>query len=65
MCGNKTDLRSEAMAQGVTCVNAAQGEQLAEEYGASFIETSSKSGTNIMDAICLISRLVYSLFPNC
>ncbi|XP_069693118.1 ras and EF-hand domain-containing protein-like isoform X2 [Periplaneta americana] len=56
LCGNKVDLRPEARAKGVTCIDMVEGELLARDCGAIFLETSSKTGTNILDAVLTLSR---------
>ncbi|XP_065219535.1 ras and EF-hand domain-containing protein homolog [Planococcus citri] len=56
ICGNKIDLRDEAMSLGASCVQTKHGEALAKDHNALFFETSSKSGKNIFDAIIAISR---------
>jgi Ras and EF-hand domain-containing protein len=56
LCGNKMDLRAEAQSNGVTCVDMLEGELLSREFGATFLETSSKTGTNIVDAVLTLSR---------
>uniref|UniRef100_A0A8D8SIK4 Ras and EF-hand domain-containing protein n=1 Tax=Cacopsylla melanoneura TaxID=428564 RepID=A0A8D8SIK4_9HEMI len=56
ICANKVDLRADAQAKGIKCVEREVGQKLAEQYGAIFMETSSKSGDNIMDALISLSR---------
>ncbi|PNF37796.1 hypothetical protein B7P43_G10138 [Cryptotermes secundus] len=56
LCGNKVDLRAEAKSKGVTCIDMVEGEFLSRDCGAIFLETSSKTGTNILDAIITLSR---------
>ncbi|XP_042871091.1 ras and EF-hand domain-containing protein-like isoform X2 [Penaeus japonicus] len=56
LCGNKADLRDTAALQGRCIVNSCNGERLARDYGAAFIETSCKSGTGVMDALVLLAR---------
>ncbi|PSN52026.1 hypothetical protein C0J52_04538 [Blattella germanica] len=56
LCGNKVDLRAESRSKGITCIDILQGELLARDCGAIFLETSSKTGTNILDAILTLSR---------
>lgn len=56
LCGNKVDLRAEAQCKGVTCIDMVEGEILARDCGATFFETSSKTGTNILHAILTLSR---------
>ncbi|XP_066995628.2 ras and EF-hand domain-containing protein homolog [Anabrus simplex] len=56
LCGNKVDLRNEYRAQGVTCVESSQGDKLARDCGALFVETSSKTGKNVIDAVITLCR---------
>ncbi|KAI5699398.1 ras and EF-hand domain-containing protein-like isoform X1 [Diaphorina citri] len=56
ICANKVDLRADAQAKGVKCIDREVGEKLAQQYGAIFMETSSKSGDNILDALIALSR---------
>jgi GTPase SAR1 family protein len=56
MCGNKTDMREAQLKEGRTCVTTEQGEKLARDHSAIFLETSSKSGQNVIDAIVNLSR---------
>ena len=43
----QVDLRADAQKIGMPVVTYEQGEQLAKDVGALFIETSAKEGTNI------------------
>ncbi|XP_065653947.1 uncharacterized protein LOC136071948 isoform X3 [Hydra vulgaris] len=52
ICGNKTDLRLDARRKGMPVVSQEQGQRLANDIGALFIETSAKEGTNITNT-CL------------
>jgi Ras and EF-hand domain-containing protein len=56
LCGNKVDLRAEAKSKGVTCIDMVEGEFLSQDCGAIFLETSSKTGTNIVDSVLTLSR---------
>ncbi|KAK8749157.1 hypothetical protein OTU49_015705 [Cherax quadricarinatus] len=56
LCGNKADLRVSAAAEGRSTVSSADGERLARDCGASFVETSSKSGTGVMEALVQLAR---------
>ncbi|XP_050426081.1 ras and EF-hand domain-containing protein homolog isoform X2 [Adelges cooleyi] len=56
ICGNKVDLRPEAQSQGITCISTDCGELLAQQNNALFFETSSKLGTNINNALVMLSR---------
>lgn len=58
LCGNKTDLRQSYIAEGKTVITEENGEKLAREYGALFIETSSKENRNITDACIELGRLL-------
>ncbi|XP_069994990.1 EF-hand calcium-binding domain-containing protein 4B-like [Penaeus vannamei] len=56
LCGNKADLRDTAASQGRCIVSASNGERLARDYGAVFIETSCKNGAGVMDALVMLAR---------
>ena len=56
LCANKVDLRGDATAQGRRCITADEGEKMAREHSAIFIETSAKDGNNVMDALVQLSR---------
>ncbi|XP_046682637.1 ras and EF-hand domain-containing protein homolog [Homalodisca vitripennis] len=56
ICGNKVDLRDEATMRGITCVTSEQGLKMAEQNGAAFYETSSKTGYNIINTLVALSR---------
>lgn len=56
ICGNKMDLRADALEQGITCIKTEQGEQMARDNGAVLLETSSKSGFNVPSAIIGLCR---------
>ena len=56
MCGNKVDQRQGQQAEGRRCVGAEEGEKMAREYSAIFMETSSKDGQNILDSLVLLAR---------
>lgn len=58
LCGNKSDLRAEAEKQGRKVVNFEEGQRLAREFEGLFIETSAKEGSNIVDAVTELSRLL-------
>ena len=56
ICGNKSDLPCQA-------VSKEQGEDIAYQMGANFMETSPKTGENVMDALILLAKyIVYSKF---
>lgn len=56
LCANKTDLRAEVNANGRRCVTSAEGERMARDHSAIFIETSAKDGQNVLDALVQLSR---------
>lgn len=58
LCGNKTDMRAEAEAQGRKIVTYDDGQRLAREYSALFIETSAKDGSNILESVTELTRLM-------
>uniref|UniRef100_A0AAR2LBQ6 EF-hand domain-containing protein n=1 Tax=Pygocentrus nattereri TaxID=42514 RepID=A0AAR2LBQ6_PYGNA len=51
LVGNKTDLRQQALQDGVTCIPTSYGEKLAMTYSSLFCETSAKDGSNIIEAV--------------
>lgn len=56
LCGNKIDLRSNLVAQGCRCVTTEDGERIAQDHSATFLETSSKQGDHVVDALVRLSR---------
>jgi len=56
LCGNKVDQRAVSQADGRRCVGAEEGEKMARENSAIFMETSSKDGSNILDSLVLLAR---------
>ena len=60
LCGNKLDLRSDLIDQGCRCVTSENGEKLAREHSATFLETSSKDGDNVLDALVQLSRWFFN-----
>ncbi len=48
--------------QGRRCVSTDEGDKLAREHSAIFIETSAKDGSNVIDAIVQLSRYSLLLF---
>ncbi|XP_029019663.1 ras and EF-hand domain-containing protein isoform X1 [Betta splendens] len=54
LVGNKCDLRED----GVNCVPTSYGEKLAMTYSTLFCETSAKDGSNILEAVLHLARLV-------
>lgn len=58
LCGNKTDMRPESEAQGRKVVTYDEGQRLAREYSALFIEASAKDGSNILECVTELTRLM-------
>ena len=56
LCGNKVDQRAGQQSEGRRCVGAEDGEKMAREHSAIFMETSSKEGQNILDSLVLLAR---------
>ena len=56
LCGNKLDLRSSLIDEGIRCVTSENGERIARDHSATFLETSSKDGANVLDALVQLSR---------
>ena len=56
LCGNKSDLRTEPQANTGRLVALGEGEAMAKEHQAIFIETSSKDGNNILEALIQLAR---------
>ncbi|XP_050728240.1 ras and EF-hand domain-containing protein-like isoform X2 [Eriocheir sinensis] len=56
LCGNKEDMRVRAAAEGRSTISSADGEKLAKDCGAVFIETSCKTGAGVMDALVQLAR---------
>ncbi len=56
LCANKVDLRPDASAQGRRCVSTEEGDKMALEHSAIFVETSAKDGSNVIDALVQLSR---------
>ncbi|RVE68124.1 hypothetical protein OJAV_G00088570 [Oryzias javanicus] len=54
LVGNKCDMRKGE----VTCVPISYGEKLAMTYNTLFCETSAKDGSNILEAVLHLARLV-------
>ena len=44
------------MAEGRTCATTEQGERVARDHSAIFLETSSKNGQNVLEALVKLSR---------
>ena len=62
LCGNKVDLRPEAVSQNRRVISCEKGERLARNHQAIFLETSSKDGSNVIEALVQLSRYVYTSF---
>ena len=58
LCGNKVDLRAEASSAGRRCITPDEGQRMAREHSAIFIETSAKDGKNVIDALVQLSRFL-------
>ncbi|XP_066501009.1 ras and EF-hand domain-containing protein [Hoplias malabaricus] len=58
LVGNKTDLRQQALQNGITCIPTSYGEKLAMTYSSLFCETSAKDGSNIVEAVLHLAREV-------
>ena len=58
LCGNKVDLRQEAVSRNQRVISAEKGERLARNHQAIFLETSSKDGSNVIEALVQLSRYV-------
>lgn len=56
LCANKVDLRQEAMDRNQRVISADKGEKLARHHQAIFLETSSKDGSNVIEALVQLSR---------
>eukprot|EP00795_Rhopilema_esculentum_P012809 gene12809-3548_t len=61
LCGNKIDLRKPTAPNGKSYISREQGERLAKEIDAFFIETSSRKNTNIAEAVLKLARKLRSL----
>ena len=53
LCGTKCDLRDDVLTR---CVDSAQCERLAAQLNAQYVETSAKTGTNLMEALVTLTR---------
>ncbi|XP_070199078.1 ras and EF-hand domain-containing protein homolog isoform X6 [Littorina saxatilis] len=58
LVGNKTDQRQEMMKQGRRVVRYEDGQRVAREIDALFIESSAKDGSHIMEAVIELTRLL-------
>lgn len=51
LIGNKIDMRDEQKSKGLTVIDYDKGLKLAKEFGAFFMETSTKIGTNVSESL--------------
>ncbi|KAL5012028.1 hypothetical protein ScPMuIL_010579 [Solemya velum] len=58
LAANKTDMRAESMDQGRRVIQRDDGQRLAREFEALFIETSAKDGSNVHETVIELSRLL-------
>ncbi|XP_033751553.1 ras and EF-hand domain-containing protein homolog isoform X2 [Pecten maximus] len=58
LCANKTDLRDSSEKQGRKVVHYEDGQRLAREFDSLFIETSAKDGSNVIEAVIELTRLM-------
>ncbi|XP_056628820.1 ras and EF-hand domain-containing protein homolog isoform X2 [Triplophysa dalaica] len=65
LVGNKTDMRTQALQEGETCIPTSYGEKLAMTYSALFCETSAKDGSNIIEAVLHLAREVTKHAEEC
>ena len=56
LCANKVDVRQEAVERNQRVISTEKGEKLAKHHQAIFLETSSKDGSNIIEALVRLSR---------
>ncbi|KAL7641872.1 UNVERIFIED_CONTAM: hypothetical protein RMT77_007746 [Armadillidium vulgare] len=56
ICGNKKDLKESHISEGFTVVTRPDGEKLAKEHGATFFETSTKTGENVLSSLEELAR---------
>lgn len=59
LCGTKSDLRPASEHQGLLCVQPLQAQRLAAQLKAQYIETSAKTGTNLLEALVVLTRFVF------
>lgn len=59
LCGTKSDLRMASEHQGLCCVQPDQALRLAAQLNAQYIETSAKTGTNLLEALVVLTRSVF------
>lgn len=53
LCGAKADLRDR---DGIICVRPVDAERLAAQIGAVYLETSARTGLNVVEALVLLTR---------
>ncbi|EDV28768.1 uncharacterized protein TRIADDRAFT_51991 [Trichoplax adhaerens] len=58
LLGNKVDLRDTEEAKGEAVISTENGQRLAKEYQAMFVECSAKSGVNVSDACLKLTRIL-------
>lgn len=59
LCGNKTDMRTKSLVQNhqqSVVVPFEAGERMASTEQAIFLETSTKDGSNVIEALVQLSR---------
>ncbi|XP_032783433.2 ras and EF-hand domain-containing protein-like [Daphnia magna] len=56
VCGTKADLRPSSEHQGLSCVQPIQAQRLAAQMKAQYIETSAKTGSNVLEALVILTR---------
>lgn len=55
---NKVDLRPMALKTGQRCVSTEEGEKLAKDCDTTFIEASAKDGSNVLQALARLIRMM-------
>ena len=60
LVGTKSDLRPASQHQGLSCVGTVQAQRLAAQLKAQYIETSAKTGHNLLEALVVLTRSVLS-----
>merc|ERR1711974_372892 len=61
LCGNKSDLRSKYESKGQKPVSLKEGEAMAKEHEAIFVETSVRDGDNVIEALVQLARDMCSI----
>ena len=56
LCANKVDLRQAAIDRNQRVISTEKGEKLARHHQAIFLETSTKEGNNVIEALVQLSR---------